>query len=109
MEIISDKEILERISALDSTSFENLTLDLLRAVGFRNIATSPRFSSSSLMALDNGDCSMCSFSAARAKWSSSATARKYQRCRSSIIGAALSHDDLNTVPSSPALLQVEFP
>ncbi len=44
----------------------------------------PRSSSSSLIVRDNGDCSICSRSAARAKCSSSATARKQRRWRSSI-------------------------
>ena len=35
--------------------------------------------SSSLIARESGDCSMCRRSAARAKWSSSATARKQRR------------------------------
>ena len=37
MERIPNCELLKRVSCLDSTSFENLTLDLLRAVGFRNL------------------------------------------------------------------------
>jgi hypothetical protein len=34
---ITDRKLLERVSALEPTSFENLTLDLLRAAGFRNL------------------------------------------------------------------------
>lgn len=37
MERVSDGELLERLSSLEPTSFENLTLDLLRASGFRNL------------------------------------------------------------------------
>lgn len=40
-------------------------------------------------ARDRGDCSMCSRSAARVKWSYSATARKQRTCRNSIIPARL--------------------
>ena len=37
-----------------------------------------------IFSFESGDCSMCSRSAARAKWSSSATATKQRRWRSSI-------------------------
>jgi hypothetical protein len=37
MESVSDGELLQRVSVLEPTSFENLTLDLLRAAGFRNL------------------------------------------------------------------------
>ncbi|EZO47788.1 hypothetical protein V561_03825 [Pseudomonas aeruginosa BWH060] len=63
-------------------SFPARVSRVLRVV--RANSTTPSSSSSSLIARDSGDCSMCSFSAARAKWSSSATARKQRRCRSSI-------------------------
>lgn len=34
---VSDEDIISRISDLSPTQFENLTLDLVRAVGFRNV------------------------------------------------------------------------
>lgn len=37
MKNVSDDDLLKRVTALSPTSFENLTLDLLRAVGFRNL------------------------------------------------------------------------
>lgn len=37
MEAITDHEILRRISSMSPNGFENMTLDLLRAAGFRNI------------------------------------------------------------------------
>lgn len=37
MTSVSDREILKRIGELDPTSFENLTVSLLRAAGFRNL------------------------------------------------------------------------
>jgi hypothetical protein len=56
---------------------------VLRVVRSNNCI--PKSYSSSLIARDNGDCSMCSRWAARAKCSSSATAIKQRRCRSSMI------------------------
>ena len=50
---------------------------VLRVVRANN--TAPSSTSNSLIARDRGDCSMCSLSAARAKWSSSATAKKQRR------------------------------
>jgi len=58
----------------------NRVLRVARAKSF-----TPNSSSSSLIARDNGDCSMCRRSAARAKWSSSATAMKQRRWRSSML------------------------
>lgn len=37
MKPVPNKEIIDRINALNSTQFENLTLDLVRAVGFQNV------------------------------------------------------------------------
>ena len=65
---------------------------VLRVV--RSNSRTPRSSSSSLIARDNGDCSMCSRSAALAKCSSSATAMKQRRCRNSMAPFVLCHHSM---------------
>nr|AAS49432.1 unknown [Achromobacter denitrificans] len=72
-----------------NSSLPARVIRVLRVV--RTNSCTPRSSSSSLMARDSGDCSMCSRSAARAKWSSSATARKQRRWRSSMATLVMRH------------------